>query len=130
MAISLEEFHVTPHETYAASELRLLYRLFEEKLDEPERRAWEESQRLQSADPQVAAVLDRAGRCISEFRFSRFDGASLIFFTKDDANPSSIVRLNFTPLDRATVRQHSESSSDGGKSWTTQYNFCYHRKAN
>ncbi len=30
MAISLDEIHVTPHETYAASELRLLYQLFEE----------------------------------------------------------------------------------------------------
>ena len=67
---------------------------------------------------------------VSEFRTSKFDGTSLQFFTKDDANPNAITRLVFTPLDSATVRQFSESSSDGGKSWKTQYDFYYHRKNN
>ncbi len=66
---------------------------------------------------------------VSEFRTSEFKDGSMIFFVKVESKPSSIVRLTFTPLDSATVRQHSESSSDGGKSWTTQYDFYYHRKA-
>jgi len=67
---------------------------------------------------------------VSEFRSSEFDGKSLTFFNRDNAKPSSIGRLSFTPQDSATVRQLSETSSDGGKSWTTQYDFYYHRKAN
>jgi len=66
---------------------------------------------------------------VSEFRSSEFKDGSMIFFVKVESKPSSIVRLTFTPLDSATVRQHSESSSDGGKTWTTQYDFYYHRKA-
>ena len=29
----------------------------------------------------------------------------------------------------ATVRQHAETSTDGGKTWTTTYDLYYHRKA-
>ena len=67
---------------------------------------------------------------VSEFRTSKFDGKSLEFFARDDANPNALTRLVFTPLDSATVRQLSEASTDGGKSWTTQYDFYYHRKPN
>ena len=67
---------------------------------------------------------------VSEFRSSEFDGKSLTFFNKDNAKASSIGRLSFTPQDSATVRQLSETSSDGGTTWTTQYDFYYHRKAN
>jgi hypothetical protein len=66
---------------------------------------------------------------VSEFRTSEFKDGTMVFFIKDESKPNSIDRLTFTPLDSATVRQHSESSSDGGKSWTTQYDFYYHRKA-
>jgi hypothetical protein len=65
---------------------------------------------------------------VSEFRTSEFNGTSMIFFVRDEGNPRSIGRLTFTPIDSATVRQHSESSSDAGKSWTTQYDFYYHRR--
>lgn len=67
---------------------------------------------------------------VTEFRSSEFDGKSLTFFNRDNAKPSAIGRLSFTPQDSVTVRQLSETSSDGGKSWTTQYDFYYHRKAN
>ena len=67
---------------------------------------------------------------VAEFRASEFDGKSLSFIIKDAAKPSSILRLSFTPRDSATVRQHSESSSDGGKSWKTQFDLLYHRKGN
>lgn len=63
---------------------------------------------------------------VSEFRSSESDGTSLAFFNKEDA-PQKLRRLTFTPLDKDTVRQHSESSEDGGKSWTTEYDFYYHR---
>ena len=66
---------------------------------------------------------------VTEFRSSELDGASLVFFVKDDANKSAISRLRFTPVDSATVRQHSESTKDGGKTWKTHYDLYYHRKA-
>jgi len=65
----------------------------------------------------------------TEFRSSEFDGKSLAFFVKDAAEPLKINRLTFTPVDQATVRQHAEASTDGGKTWTTNYDFYYHRKS-
>jgi hypothetical protein len=38
-------------------------------------------------------------------------------------------RLSFTPLPGGKVRQLAEVSSDGGKSWTTSYDFTYSPKA-
>jgi hypothetical protein len=67
---------------------------------------------------------------VGEYRSSEFDGKSLAFFVKDEADSLSIQRLTFSPVDDATVRQHSEASKDGGKTWTTQYDFYYHRKKN
>jgi hypothetical protein len=66
---------------------------------------------------------------VGEYRASEFDGKSLAFFMKDESDSLSAHRLTFTPVDAATVRQHSEVSKDGGKSWTTEYDFYYHRKA-
>jgi hypothetical protein len=66
---------------------------------------------------------------VGEYRSSEFDGKSLAFFIRDDADSLAVQRLTFTPVDGATVRQHSEASKDGGKTWTTQYDFFYHRKA-
>ena len=65
---------------------------------------------------------------VSEYRSSEFDGKSLAFFIKDDAKPLSLHRLTFTPVDAQTVRQHSENSEDGGKTWKTEYDLYYHRK--
>ena len=65
---------------------------------------------------------------VGEYRSSEFDGKSLAFFMKDESASLSAHRLTFTPVDGATVRQHSEVSKDGGKSWTTEYDFYYHRK--
>jgi hypothetical protein len=65
---------------------------------------------------------------VAEYRSSEMEGTSLVFFMSY-ATPSAITRLRFTPLDSVTVRQHSESSSDAGKSWKTDYDFYYHRKA-
>lgn len=65
---------------------------------------------------------------VAEFRSSKFDGKSMAFFIKDDAKPLVLRRLRFTPIDAKTVRQHAESSDDGGKSWKTEYDLYYHRK--
>ena len=65
---------------------------------------------------------------VAEYRSSEFDGKSLAFFIRDDAKPLSLHRLTFTPIDPQTVRQHSENSEDGGKSWKTEYDLYYHRK--
>ncbi|MFL5478119.1 MAG: hypothetical protein ACJ79X_03780 [Gemmatimonadaceae bacterium] len=63
----------------------------------------------------------------TEFRSSEFDGKSLAFFVKHDGS-ARMERLTFTPVDASTVRQHSETTEDGGKSWKTGYDFYYHRK--
>ncbi|MFN2637607.1 MAG: hypothetical protein ABR585_11305 [Gemmatimonadaceae bacterium] len=66
---------------------------------------------------------------VSDYRTSTFDGKSMIFFLKDDGNAQNLQRLTFTPVDAGTVRQHSEGSTDGGKTWKDLYDFYYHRKA-
>ncbi|MDB4869567.1 MAG: repeat-containing protein [Gemmatimonadales bacterium] len=66
---------------------------------------------------------------VAEYRSSEMEGTSLVFFIRSEATPSAITRLRFTPVDSATVRQHSESSADAGKTWKTDYDFYYHRKA-
>ncbi len=37
-------------------------------------------------------------------------------------------RMTFSKLDNGDVRQHGESSTDGGKTWTTTFDFIYVRK--
>ena len=65
---------------------------------------------------------------VAEFRSSTYSGGSLIFIRDSGAGSDSTFRLTFTPIDSVTVRQHSEASADGGKSWITQYDFYYHRR--
>ena len=65
---------------------------------------------------------------VHEYRESQMDGNSLVFFWKPPASTQTIIRLTFTPIDKDTVRQHSEISSDSGKTWKTGYDFYYHRK--
>ena len=43
---------------------------------------------------------------------------------------SSPVRLTFTRIDGNHVRQVGGSSTDGGKTWITQYDFLYTRTSN
>ncbi len=40
----------------------------------------------------------------------------------------AMVRMTFTPLDGGKVRQMGESTSDGGKTWTTSYDLTYVKK--
>jgi len=66
---------------------------------------------------------------VTEYRGSKVDGPSLVFLVNDSTGSAPAARLTFTPIDSATVRQHSETTADGGKSWVTQYDFYYHRRA-
>src|SRR3982750_1589678 len=69
-----------------------------------------------------------ADGAVSEYRSSTSDGSSLVFVMKSRADADSVARLTFTPLDSITVRQHSELSSDAGRTWATQYDLYYHRR--
>ncbi len=40
----------------------------------------------------------------------------------------TIARMTFSKLDNGDVRQHGENSTDGGKTWTTSFDFTYVRK--
>jgi hypothetical protein len=44
------------------------------------------------------------------------------------STPATEQRLTFTPVDSATLRQHGETSTDGGATWKSQYDFYYHKK--
>jgi tetratricopeptide (TPR) repeat protein len=63
---------------------------------------------------------------VTEYRESRWDGASLVFFNRTSGD-SVVRRLTFTPVTRDHVRQHGEISRDGGVAWSTQYDLQYHR---
>ena len=65
---------------------------------------------------------------VHEYRESQSDGNSLVFFWKPPTATQTVIRLTFTPIDKDTVRQHSEMSEDGGKTWKTEYDFYYHRR--
>ena len=40
-----------------------------------------------------------------------------------------LIRLTFVPLPGGRVRQHSETSNDGGKTWIVAYDFTYVKKS-
>lgn len=66
---------------------------------------------------------------ILDYTRSEFDGKSMIFFASSFREADHRKRLTFTPQDASTVRQHAETSVDGGKTWKTEYDFYYHRKS-
>jgi tetratricopeptide (TPR) repeat protein len=59
------------------------------------------------------------------------DKAGVMHYYADDLDPQNkpIKRhLQFMPIDKDHVRQFSQASSDGGKTWSPQYDFTYIRK--
>jgi hypothetical protein len=53
----------------------------------------------------------------------------LVGNTHDAASGKMVVnRISWTPQAEGTVRQHWETSTDGGKSWTTAFDGRYARK--
>jgi hypothetical protein len=68
---------------------------------------------------------------VIEFDMGEWDGKSMVFRTAPTPARTGgqvITRLSFTPLTDGTVRQHGEQSTDGGTTWSTTYDFYYHRK--
>ncbi|MDH4259719.1 MAG: tetratricopeptide repeat protein [Gammaproteobacteria bacterium] len=55
-----------------------------------------------------------------------FDGKSMVLATT--ADPKQVNRVTWTPLDDGRVRQHWESSSDGGATWSTAFDGYYSRR--
>ncbi len=67
---------------------------------------------------------------ITEFYEGKFENNAMQF-KWDVRNPNGSVfpgRLTFTNLEPGKVRQHSEQSPDGGKTWQTVYDFTYIRR--
>jgi hypothetical protein len=65
-----------------------------------------------------------------QFTTSEWHGPTLTFhatMTQRDGSRAA-KRLSFTPVASDTVRQFSETSADGGRTWTTEYDFYYARK--
>lgn len=66
---------------------------------------------------------------VTEYRESEWVGQSLRFIARQTTvRGPSLQRMTFTPINPDLVRQFGETSSDGGKSWTTSFDLYYHRK--
>jgi len=71
--------------------------------------------------------VDQVGS-VTEFRDSEMiEGGGLRFYTWGIPNHDDKIRLTFSPLGPDLVRQHAERSTDGGRTWSTQYDFFYRR---
>ena len=71
------------------------------------------------------------GGAVTAYLESEWSARSLSFVARPPpaaAATAAILRLTFTLLDDGTVRQHGERSTDAGKTWTTTYDFYYHRR--
>jgi len=70
------------------------------------------------------------GGAVTEYRESEWRDGSLSLISRPSASASAqpMQRLTFTPVNDSTVRQHGELSNDGGTTWTTTYDFYYHRR--
>jgi hypothetical protein len=67
---------------------------------------------------------------VTEYRDSRWENGSLRFVATTPApgGAATLQRMTFTPVSADVVRQHGESSADGGKTWTTTFDLYYHRR--
>lgn len=74
---------------------------------------------------------DQYGR-VTEYRESeRIPEGGLRFLAHQGRTGSrqSLIRMTFTPIDRNTLHQYGETSSDSGKTWTPSFDLYYHRKS-
>jgi hypothetical protein len=72
-----------------------------------------------------------SGGGVTEYRDSEWIGRSLSFIAHPPAGgapPTAIVKLTFSAMPDGAVRQHGEQSLDQGTSWSTTYDFYYHRR--
>jgi len=72
---------------------------------------------------------DQYGR-VTEYRESERTPEKGLRFLAHQGTPQhqTQIRMTFTPIDAKTVRQFGETSTDGGKSWTTSFDLYYHRR--
>ena len=69
------------------------------------------------------------GASVVDFSQSEWNGSSLTFTAHSrgvNGKPDVVQRLTFTPLEGGVVRQFGQASTDGGKTWTSSYDFHYH----
>ena len=79
----------------------------------PARKQWEQSWVDSSATP--------------IFFTGRLEDGAMVYHSDQPRPDGAPYRrtLTFTPLPGNRVRQHSQGSTDGGKSWSTEYDFLY-----
>jgi len=67
---------------------------------------------------------------VQDFRDGEFKDGVMRFLAEAVTREGKPIlrRLSFHHLNKDRVRQHSERSLDGGKSWATEYDFAYLRK--
>ena len=68
--------------------------------------------------------IDNQGGAL--FLEGRLHGESMVLATVTDA--VQVQRITWTPLDDGRIRQHWESTTDGGKTWTTAFDGYYSRR--
>jgi len=74
--------------------------------------------------------VDNSGG-VTEYLNGRFENGSMIMETEKIPLPNQsfrIMRMTFTPISKDKVRQHGESSTDGGQNWKTDFDLEYRRK--
>jgi tetratricopeptide (TPR) repeat protein len=72
---------------------------------------------------------DQYGR-VTEYRESERTPEKGLRFLAHQGAPQhqTLIRMTFTPIDAKTVRQFGETSTDGGKTWTTSFDLYYRRR--
>jgi hypothetical protein len=72
---------------------------------------------------------DQYGR-VTEYRESERTPEGGLRFHAHQLLPQgpSLIRMTFTPIDRNTVHQYGETSTDSGKTWTASFDLYYRRK--
>ncbi len=53
-------------------------------------------------------------------------GKSMVLATT--ADPLRVNRITWTPLDYGRIRQHWESTTDGGRTWSTVFDGYYKKR--
>jgi tetratricopeptide (TPR) repeat protein len=73
---------------------------------------------------------DQYGR-VTEYRESERTPEKGLRFLAHQGAPQhqTLIRMTFTPIDPKTVRQFGETSTDGGKTWTTSFDLYYRRRS-
>ena len=65
------------------------------------------------------------GGNITNFFGGLEDGKMVLVAEIENNGTKSLQRMTFTKLEDGSVRQHGEGSTDGGKTWSTSYDFKY-----